>query len=255
MNDKRALVTGASRGIGHVFAKALALENYHVTGVARNEEELKNIFQKLGAGHKYIPADLTKPDELEKVENELGNTKYDLLVNNAGYAIYNRFEKIPLESHENLMFLNMNSLVRLSYKFLKTATTGDALINVSSALSRLSYPGGAVYCGTKGFVTCFTESLWYEYRDKGVYVMALLPGVTLTNFHNVAFGGDPKKMPDRLAYPPEVVVSEALKTLKKRKLPSFISGPRYRYLTSFVTRFLSRKKIIEIMGKNNPALN
>jgi len=62
-------------------------------------------------------------------------------------------------------------------------------------------------------------------------------------------------MPDRLAYPPEVVVSEALKTLKKRKLPSFISGPRYRYLTSFVTRFLSRKKIIEIMGKNNPALN
>ena len=255
MNEKRVLVTGASSGIGHVFAKELAKVNYAVTGVARNEEKLAAIFQKLGPGHNYVVADLTKSDELGKVEKELGNTKYDLLVNNAGYAIYDRFENIPIEKHENLMSLNMNSLVRLSYKFLKTATAGDALINVSSALSRLSYPGGAVYCGTKGFVTCFTESLWYEYRDKGVYVMALLPGLTLTNFHNVAFGGESQKMPERLAYQPEAVVSEALKTLKERKLPSFISGPRYRYLTSFVTKFLSRKKMIEIMGKNNPALN
>ena len=85
--------------------------------------------------------------------------------------------------------------------------------------------------------------------------MALLPGLTLTNFHKVAFGGEPKEMPQRLAYQPEVVVSEALQTLKDRKRPSFISGPRYRYLVSFVSKFLSRKKIIEIMGKNNPALN
>ena len=255
MNEKRALVTGASSGIGRVFTQELAKDNFVVTGVARNEEKLETIFQKLGAGHDFIVADLTKPDELGKAENELGDKKYDLLVNNAGYAIYDRFEKVPIEGYENMMYLNMNSLVRLSYKFLKTAVAGDALINVSSALSRLSYPGGAVYCGTKGFVTCFTESLWYEYKDKGVYVMALLPGVTLTNFHNVAFGGDPQKMPDRLAYQPEVVVAEALKTLKERKLPSYISGPRYRYLASFVTKFLSRRKIIEIMGKNNPALN
>ena len=254
MNAKRALVTGASSGIGHVFAKELVLENYSVTGVARSEDKLQSIFQKLGAEHKYIVADLTKTDELEIVEKELSNTKYSLLVNNSGYAIYNRFGNVPLEKHENLMYLNMNALVRLSYKFLKTATAGDALINVSSALSRLSYPGGAVYCGTKGFVTCFTESLWYEYKDNGVYVMALLPGLTLTNFHNVAFDDNPPKLPDRLAYPPEVVVSEALKTLKERKRPSYISGPRYRYLASIVSRFLSRKKIIEIMGKNSPGL-
>ncbi len=255
MKDKRALVTGASSGIGRVFVKELALENYTVTGVARSEDKLKNVFQQLGEGHRYLISDLTRPDQLATIEQELEDTKYDLLVNNAGYAIYDRFEKVPMESYENLMYLNMNSLVRLSYKFLKTAVDGDALINVSSALSRLSYPGGAIYCGTKGFVTCFTESLWYEYRDRGVYVMALLPGFTRTNFHRVAFGGDPPKMPDRLAYPPEVVVIEALKTLKTRKLPSFVSGPRYRFLTSLVGKFLSRKKVIEIMGKNSPAFN
>jgi len=84
--------------------------------------------------------------------------------------------------------------------------------------------------------------------------MALLPGLTRTNFHNVAFEGQPQKMPDRLAYPPEVVVSEALKILKERRLPAFISGPRYRYMAAIASRFFSRKKIIEMMGKNSPAL-
>lgn len=255
MNAKRALVTGASSGLGHVFSKQLAKENFLITCVARSEEKLQHVVQELGEGHKYMVADLTDPAQLALVEQELDNTKYDLLINNAGYAIYQRFDDAPLEKHENLMFLNMNALVRLSYQFLKSAVSGDALVNVSSALSRLSYPGGAVYCGTKGFVTCFTESLWYEHKDKGVYVMALLPGLTLTNFHKVAFSGRPGELPQKLAYPPEVVVSEALKILKERRLPSFISGPRYRFLAAFASRFLSRKKIIEMMGKSNPALN
>jgi short-subunit dehydrogenase len=252
VNLKKALVTGASSGIGHEFARALAGENYCVTGVARNEEKLTHIFKELGDEHRFIVADLTQSKQLAKIEKELAEIKFDLLINNAGYAIYDYFENIALEQHENVMYVNMNAVVRLSYAFLRTAATGDALINVSSALSRLSYPGGAVYCGTKGFVTCFSESLWYEYKNKGVYVMALLPGVTLTDFHRVAFRGDPYKLPNRMAYPPEVVVSEAMKVLKERKRPSFLTGPRFRYLTSIVSRFLSRKKMIEIMGTNNP---
>ena len=254
MNPKKALVTGASSGIGRVFARDLAKDNYSVTGVARNAEKLTHIFEALGKEHRFIAADLTHSEQLAKIEKELGETKYDLLINNAGYAIYDVFENVALEQHENVMYLNMNAFVRLSHAFLRTAATGDALINVSSALSRLSYPGGAVYCGTKGFVTCFTESLWYEYKDKGVYVMALLPGVTQTDFHRVAFRGDPDKLPSRLAYPPEVVVSEAMKVLKQRKLPSFLTGPRFRYLTTIVNRLLTRKKMIEIMGKSNPIL-
>jgi len=254
MNLKRALVTGASSGIGLVFSQQLARQDFIVTCVARNEENLQDLVRELGGDHKYLSADLTDPTQLADIEQELTDIKYDLLINNAGYAIYRRFDEVPLERYENLMLLNMNAVVRLSHRFLKTAESGDALINVSSALSRLSYPGGAVYCGTKGFVTCFTESLWYEHKDRGVYVMALLPGLTRTNFHTVAFKGQPQKMPDRMAYPPEVVVSEALKILKERRLPAFISGPRYRFMAAIASRFLSRKKIIEMMGKNNPAL-
>ncbi len=251
---KKALVTGASSGIGLAFTRALAGENYCVTGVARNEGKLTRLFEELGEEHRFIAADLTQPNQLAEIEKELGEIKYDLLINNAGYAVYDYFENIALPLHENVMSLNMNAMVRLSYAFLRTAEAGDALINVSSALSRLSYPGGAVYCGTKGFVTCFTESLWYEYKHKGVYVMALLPGVTRTDFHRVAFREDPGKLPSRMAYPPEVVVSEAMKVLKQRKHPSFLTGPRFRFLTTIVNRLLSRKKMIEIMGKSNPIL-
>jgi short-subunit dehydrogenase len=254
MNQKKVLVTGASSGIGYVFANELAKDGYGVTCVARSEDKLQNLVRTLGEGHQFMAADLSDPVQLGAIEQELSDTKYDLLVNNAGYAIYERFENSRLENYENLMYLNMNALVRLSYAFLKSAVSGDALLNVSSALSRLSYPGGAIYCGTKGFVTCFTESLWYEYKDNGIYVMALLPGITKTNFHRVAFGGVERDLPQALACEPEVVVSEALKTLKNRKLPSFISGPRYRWLTGFANRLLSRKKIIEVMGKANPVL-
>jgi len=254
MNQKKALVTGASSGIGFVFAGELAKDGYGVTCVARSEDKLQNLVQALGEGHRLISVDLSDPAQLKKIEQELSDTKYDLLVNNAGYAIYERFENNDLKDYENLMYLNMNAVVRLSYTFLNSAVSGDALLNVSSALSRLSYPGGAIYCGTKGFVTCFTESLWYEYKDKGIYVMALLPGITKTNFHRVASSGVERDLPQALAYEPEVVVSEALKTLKNRKLPSFISGPRYRWLTGFANRILSRKKIIEMMGKANPVL-
>ena len=111
---------------------------------------------------------------------------YTLLVNNAGCGAYGRFTDISFEQYGQVMLVNMCSLVRLSYAFLKEAGLGDALINVSSVLSLLPYPGGSVYSGTKAFVTNFIESLWYEYKDRGVYIMALLSGATSTDFHNVA---------------------------------------------------------------------
>lgn len=254
MEPRTALVTGASSGIGRVFAQRLAQEGYHVTCVARSEGKLMELAEELGQGHRVLAADLTDSQQLDAVAKDIEQHKYSLLINNAGYGLYDRFENIPLEKHENLMYLNMTALMRLSYVYLKNASKGDALINVSSALSRLSYPGGAVYCGTKGFVTNFTESLWYEYKDKGIYVMALLPGVTKTNFHNVALGKAVEASAGG-AYTPEVVVEEGLKALKKRKKPSLVSGRRFRFLTGLSTRLMGRKKMISIMGKRNLALN
>jgi short-subunit dehydrogenase len=111
-----------------------------------------------------------------------------------------------------------------------------------------------VYAGTKAFVTNFTESLWYENKDRGVYVLALLPGVTDTNFHAIATGGRERADKSIRSYPPEVVVKEALAALRARKEPSVISGPLYRFLTFMSTRLLSRKKMVAIMGKGSSGL-
>jgi len=255
MQNHNALITGASSGIGLVFAKELAKEGYHVTCVARNEEKLNALVNELGDKHRYLRADLTDQNDLSRVVQDIERTKYELLINNAGYGIYEKFESIPIEKTNNLIQLNITTLVQLSHVFIKNASAGDALINVSSVLSLLPYPGGAVYSGTKAFVTNFTKALWYECKDKDVYVMALLPGITDTNFHKVAIGDTNKSDPGGLSYPPEVVVKEAIASLKARSKPSVISGPRYRFLAAITTRLLSRKRVIETMGKDSPGMN
>jgi len=254
MKNKTALVTGASSGIGAVFARELAREGYVVTCVARSREKLQNLVKELGAGHRILVADLADREQLQRVVADVESAGYSLLVNNAGYGIYGRFTEVSLDRQEHLMAVNMNALVRLSHAFLKKAEPGDALINVSSALSLLTYPGGAVYAATKAFVTSFTESLWYENKDRGVHVMALLPGVTDTNFHAVATAGRTEEVQTMRSYQPEVVVKKALSALKARKAPSVISGPLYRFLTFLNTRLMSRKMMITIMGKGSSVL-
>jgi short-subunit dehydrogenase len=253
VTKKTAMVTGASSGIGTVFARELAREGYAVTCVARSGDKLQNLVKELGGDHRVLVADLSDGRQLQAVVDDLSNNRYSLLVNNAGYGLYGRFDEIPVEQHENVMTVNMNALVRLSHAFLKNVRAGDALINVSSVVSRLPYPGGAIYSGTKGFVSNFTESLWYEYKDRSVYVMALLPGVTDTNFHAVATRGRTLKS-GRRSYPPEVVVKDALAALKARKAPVVISGPVYRLLTFITTKLFSRRRLINIMGKRSTAL-
>jgi short-subunit dehydrogenase len=254
MKNKTALVTGASSGIGAVFARELARDGYAVTCVARSQGKLQDLVKELGSGHRILVADLADRDQLQWVAADVENTGYSLLVNNAGYGIYGRFEEIPLERQENLMAVNVSALVRLSHIFLKKAEPGDALINVSSALSLLSYPGGAVYAATKAFVTTFTESLWYENKDRGVYVMALLPGVTNTSFHAIATGGRTGLGQSMPGYQPEVIVKRALVALKARKRPAVIGGPLYRFLTFLNTRLMSRKMMVTIMGKRSTGM-
>lgn len=252
--SRTALVTGASSGIGRVFARELAREGYVVTCTARSRDRLETLARELGDGHRVLVADLSDSSQLQIVADDVERSGYSLVVNNAGYGLYGRFERLPVDQQEQMMLVNMNAVVRISHAFLRTARPGDALINVSSVLSRLPYPGGAVYSGTKAFVTNFTESLWYEYRDRGVFVMALLPGVTRTNFHAVAMQGRTGVEPTGPAYAPEVVVRDTLRALKKRSSPSIISGSLYRLLSFLGTRISSRKNIIKILGKGSPGL-
>ena len=255
MNKKKALVTGASDGIGKVFMLRLAEQGYVVTGVARSYDKLRALVQSLpGVGHRFIMADLTNEEQLNHVVLDLQKEGYNLLINNAGYGMYNRFHEMSLSGQLNMIDLNVGALVVLSHHFLNKAQADDALINISSGLSLVTYPGGAVYVATKAFVTNFTESLWYENKRRDIYVAAILPGATKTNFHNVAFD-DPNKRPPESRYQnAEDVVEEALTVIAKRKRPSFITGAKNRFLINLASRFMSRSSMIKTMAGNNPAL-
>src|SRR5512136_3413591 len=112
--NKTALVTGASSGIGAVFVHELARDGYAVTCVARSKDKLQGLVKELGSGHRILVADLADRDQLQRVAADVESTGYSLLVNNAGYGIYGRFEDIPLDRQEHLMTVNMSALVRLS---------------------------------------------------------------------------------------------------------------------------------------------
>jgi short-subunit dehydrogenase len=251
MADKKALVTGASGGIGEAFARALAKEGYQVTLVARSEAKLKEVTSSLGGTHNYLVADLSVPADVQRLAANLSEKGYDLLVNNAGVGIYGQFEETSLDKQLEMMRLNMDSLVALSHAYLAKAKQGDALINVASTLGLLAYPQAAAYAATKAFVVSLSEALWHEQKGKGVYVTALCPGVTRTKFHEAAGGTEKNKPPENISQSPEQVVQEALKGLKHRSKPTIVSGFKNGMMI-FASRFMSHKAMVNMMGSFSP---
>jgi short-subunit dehydrogenase len=251
---KTALITGASGGIGLEVAKRLVAQNYQLTLVARNEQNLKLLQEILGKdNHNIIVADLTKKEDIQKVSNHLMNNGYDLLVNNAGTGTYGKFIEITLEEQLNTMVLNMESLVALSYAFLNRAKSGDALVNVGSLLAHASLPGGAVYAGTKSFVANFSESLWYEFKNKGIFVTGFNPGAADSGFHSNA-GRKTSSFPKFVVSSVSQVADELISVLNKRNKPRTVQGFKNR-LMLFAFRFMSRKVTVNLMGKISPGMS
>lgn len=250
---KKALITGASGGIGLEIARQLASQNYQITLVARSEDKLNKAVAALeNNGHTVLPADLTNKNDLRKVLNQIRTESYDILVNNAGAGIYGQFLDIPLEDQLDTMELNMNALVTLSYSFLKTATPGSTLVNIGSLLAHSSFPGAAVYAGTKSFVANFTESLWYEFKQKGIVILSFNPGATKSDFHKHA-GKQSNAFPNFVLSSVEDVAKELLAALEKSGKPRVVQGWKNR-LMLFGFRFLSRRSAINIMGKISPGM-
>lgn len=243
---RTAMVTGASEGIGYELAKKLAKNGYLITGVARNEIKLKALVLELGAGHKYVVADLSNIAGQEKVASALTTQHYDLLVNNAGVGLVGQFTDIPVDKQLNMMSLNCGAIVRLSHAYLKTSQAGDTLINVSSTLAFTPMPGLGLYCATKSFVTAFTECLWYEQRKRGVYVLGLHPGITSTNFQ-VNAGGRVEDLPKGLAQTPEQVADVVIEALQARLSPTIISGIKNKIFAGMF-RFMPRKAMVNMTG-------
>ena len=245
---KRALITGASTGIGLLFAQNLKKAGWEVVGVARSENKLKNEFDE----GNYLTLDLSSEDGIRMLEDHLTHNKYELLINNAGFGMYGKFLDLSMNQQQQMMRLNVEALVRCSYAYLKTAVKGDALMNISSALALLPMPGAATYSGTKAFVTAFSECLWYEYKERGIYIFATSPGAVETPFHENA-GGSSDQMDPKMMLNPQRVVDEALKTLKDRKRPSYINGSQYRFITR-ITQLFPRSFRLKQMANNSQGM-
>lgn len=251
MEKKTALVTGASEGIGRAFAHALAQQGYTLTLVARSEARLQELGKSLGEGHRVLFADLATAEGAARVAEVIKQGKFDLLINNAGAGVYGSFSEVELPKLQQMMRLNCDSLILLSHTFLAGAKSGDALINVASTLALLAFPGSALYAATKALVLSLSESLWFENRKRGVYVMGLCPGLTDTQFHTSSGGTDANRPPKNMSQTPEQVVAEALAALGKRAKPTVVTGFPNRAMLTF-TKFMSRKGMIKMMGGFSP---
>jgi short-subunit dehydrogenase len=223
-----SLITGASSGIGEVFARKLAARGRNVLLVARSEGKLITLCNELGRSNsiraQYVALDLSLPESPARLfeEAEKRGLAIDLLVNNAGFGSFGDFSKADLARELNMIDLNVKALVELTYRFLKPMRERKqgAIINVASTAAFQAVPYMATYAATKAFVLSFSEALWEENRAFGVKVMALCPGVTETNFFEAARG---EKPPARASQTPEEVVETALRGLARDK-SHIISG-------------------------------
>ena len=241
MSDSRplAVVTGASSGIGAVFARSLAARGYDLALVARREDRLKELGDELGAKFHIectsLPADLTKDSDLLRVEQFLaGAPGLELLVNNAGFGTLGRFFEVPIESQDAMHRLHVMATMRLSHAALPNliARNQGGIINVSSVAAFVPRPGATGYYATKAWINCFTEGLMLELKSAGsrVRVQALCPGFTMTEFHDV-LGTGRGFISGGWWMPAEKVVAASLRGFAKGKL-FVVPGWRYQVLVS-----------------------
>ena len=211
---ERALVTGASEGIGEEFARRLAGRGCEVVLVARRRKRLEELAVELGEGAEVLPADLTDPDQVRRVEARLEDTErpVDLLVNNAGSELEHRpFLERDRESVAAEAYLNAIAVLRLTHAGARAMAVrgGGSVINMSSGIAFYPVPGSPTYGASKAFVSSLSEALDYDLRDTGVRVTAICPGFTRTRVQD-RLGFNLDAVPRRFWSFPEEVVEAAL---------------------------------------------
>lgn len=197
-----ALVTGASSGIGAIYADRLARRGYDLILVARNTERLQEAASRItdatGRSVNVVTADLSDSDDLFRVERILrDNAAITMLVNNAGFGDVSPLLRSEVDRMELMVDLNVTALMRLSYAAAPgfVARGAGTIINISSIVAIGPEILNGVYGGTKAFVLAFTQSLQHELAEAGVRVQAVLPGGTATEFWGIAGYGEYAKSP------------------------------------------------------------
>jgi short-subunit dehydrogenase len=211
-NNRYALITGATEGIGYELARLFARDGYNLVIVARTEKNLQETSKVLSKefGIEVIPIakDLFEPNAAFELYDEVKakNIVVDALVNDAGQGQFGLFIESDIRRQLEIIQLNVSSLTALTYLFAKdmAARKEGKILQLASIASELPGPWQAVYHATKAYVLSFTEALINELKDSGVTLTALQPGATDTDFFNKAEMQNSKILDTKLSDPVKV---------------------------------------------------
>jgi uncharacterized protein len=192
--EKWALVTGASSGLGVDISREIATRGYNLILVARREDRLRSVAEELRERFSIEVAvevcDLAQPDAARGLYQRIINAGrvVDVLVNNAGFAAHGSFLEQELDRLDAMLQVNVRSLLELTHLFGQEMAVrgGGWILQVASVVGLVPTPSHSVYSGTKAFVVHFSSSVSWELQDRGVRICALCPGVTYTEFFDVA---------------------------------------------------------------------
>jgi short-subunit dehydrogenase len=223
----RALITGATSGIGEAFARRFAHQGYNLIITGRRKEKINrlahDLTQTCAVNVEVIISELSNPGDVDALAQKVRDTEnLDILVNNAGFTTKRYFLHEDREGQEKMVQVHVVTPMKLTYAALPNmiAQGKGAIINVSSLGAFTPFPTTATYSGTKAFLVVFTESLHLELAGTNVKVQALCPGFTRTDFHE-RIGMDKSKQKNVGIIrwmSPEKVVHISLRCLKKNKV-------------------------------------
>jgi len=241
LNLPIALITGASSGLGAIFARQLAEQGYSLLLVARRAERLEALAAEIRGQHnipiEVFPADLSLDTDLDRLEQRIGELEsLELLVNNAGFSTVGKFASVLPEKHRRMINVHLMTTVRLTHaalpRMLERHTGG--IINVASLAAFFPLIGNSVYCATKSALVAFTLALAIELDGSGVQVQALCPGFIYTEFHETPEHKQIKRsyIPKFMLGQAEPVVTASLKALHRGQVVC-IPGRLNKFLSVF----------------------
>ena len=229
---KTVLITGASSGIGLELANVYAENGYNLFITARRENNLKELKNSIENKHKvkvdYFPLDLSKPDSAKVLHSKTKelSIKTDVLINNAGFGIFDDFLDSEINKTEMMLNLNILSLTKLTHLYASDMVKQGSgnIINIASMAAFQPVPHLAAYSASKTYVLNFSESIAFELKPKNVFVTVINPGATESEFADTA-------------------------GFKEGEFQSKI--PTSRNLAEFTFKEMNNKKVLSIHGTKN----
>jgi len=250
-----ALITGASSGIGAVYADRLARQGYDLILVARSQAKLNALANHLsnetGRAVEVVAADLKAKADVRRVEDILRtDASITLLVNNAGVGGVMPLLGSPVDEMEDMITLNVTALMRLAYAVVPgfVARGTGTVINIASIVAIAPEILNGVYGGTKAFVLSLSQSMQHELADKGLRIQAVLPGATATDFWSEA-GNPVENLPQEIVMTAEDMVDAALVGLASGEvvtIPGLHDGAQFE-------RYEAQRKLLSGLFGNSTA--